>query len=583
MKKIIKIIIITIILLIFSISFCFGTGNDLNVRVRIRSPRQYNEQATLKGYDSITIYDNSSGKQIELFQLDSEISILLDTYYDSRFNIDTSSPKVGPYHIKLKDKQYSTYSEAKEQIAKLSISSGFYPYYDGLKYEICIGSYVDENSAYDLFNKLNQNGLDVEIINGNNKNIVVYDNENMVVFMYNNSYNIYFTSKNSNLSCNMIIIDKKPFRGMLGFYIIDNSKLISINYVDLESYLYGVVPNEIIPSWPIEAVKAQVVSARTYAASCISSESYYGYDLEDSQDSQVYRGYASEYSFTNKAVDDTKGEMVYYDGDLIQAFFHSSSGGRTENSENIWVTELPYLKSVKDEYSNISPQSEWKKVATKDYIISKLKADGNEINDLYGIQITNVSENYRVMECIFLTDKGEIKYKKENIRRVLGYDFLLSSWFSIENSNFFYFTNMEFANARSSIMDEIGNAENEVIGINSGILDAIVDGEESSITNEENLNLNESNDYKALDTGSINDKYLISSSATGKIKSNSTTAFISKTGVSIQNNNTSEYYFNGRGWGHGVGMSQYGAKQMATEGFTYEEILKYYYTGVNIK
>lgn len=573
MKKIAKGFIIVVVLLIFSIGTCFGLDADTYVRVRIRSPRGYNEHAMLKGYDNIHVYEKSGNELVELFQLDTELNFLLDTYYDSNLNVQLKNPTTGPYHVKLKNKQFSTFEETQVEIKNLekSIDLFFYPYYNGERYEISVGSYIDENSAVDTINKLSNNNLDSEILCGENKNIVVYNNESKIVLMYKNNYNIYFTSYNSNLSFNMISIDKKPYRGLMGFYIIDESKLISINYVDLESYLYGVVPNEIIPSWPIEAIKAQVLAARTYAMSCLNYKSNYGYDLEDNQDSQVYRGYASEYENINKAVDDTKGQKIYYDDKLIQAFFHSSSGGSTENSENIWFEALPYLRSVADEYSNISPQTEWNKVATREYIIGKLQADGNDINDLYGIEISKVSENYRVLECIFLTDKGKITYKKENVRRVLGYDFLLSSWFTIKNSNFFYFTNETFAklsiNLDNSIEPETG----------SGILDVIVD-----IDNKDTSSFVEEDSSKALDTGNIDGKYLISSTKTASVNKNST-AFISKAGISIQNNDTSEYNFSGRGWGHGIGMSQYGAKEMATQGFTYEEILKYYYTGVIIK
>ncbi len=573
MKKIAKSLIVAIVLLLFSIGICFGLDADTYVRVRIRSPRGYNEHAMLKGYDDIHVYEKSGNELVELFQLDKELNFLIDTYYDDNLNVQLKNPIIGPYHVKLKNKQFDSFDETQVEIKNLekSVDLCFYPYYNGERYEISVGSYIDENSAVDTINKLSNNNLDSEILCGENKNIVVYNNESKVVLMYSNNYNIYFTSYNSNLSFNMISIDKKPYRGLMGFYIIDESKLISINYVDLESYLYGVVPNEIIPSWPIEAIKAQVLAARTYAMSCLNYKSNYGYDLEDNQDSQVYRGYASEYENINKAVDDTKGQKIYYDDKLIQAFFHSSSGGSTENSENIWFEALPYLRGVKDEYSNISPQTEWNKVATREYIIEKLQADGNDINDLYGIEISKVSENYRVLECIFLTDKGKITYKKENVRRVLGYDFLLSSWFTIKNSNFFYFTNETFA----KLGINLDNSKEPETG--SGILDVIVD-----IDNKDTSSFEEEDSSKSLDTGNIDGKYLISSTKTTSVNKNST-AFISKTGISIQNNDTSEYNFSGRGWGHGIGMSQYGAKEMATQGFTYEEILKYYYTGVTIK
>jgi len=555
MKKIIKIIIITMILLMFSISMCFGTDN-INLRVRIRTPRQYNEQALLNGYDNTTIYDNLNGSK--LFELGSELSILMDSYYDNNYNFlgNSSNAAIGPYHVKLNGK-YSAYDEALSEADNLNsnVCSGFYPYYDGNEYEIFFGAFTDESSAN---SKLSKYGLDGNVINGNKKNIAVYNGENDIVFMYSNNYNIYFTSENSDLSCNMIKIDSKPYRGMISFNIINDSTLISINKVDLESYLYGVVPCESSASWPTEALKAQTLTARTYAAANLNPNAYYGYDLEDNTTDQVYGGYSSEYEATNEAVNDTNGEMIYYDGKLIDAVFHSTSGGSTEDSENVWVNALPYLRGVEDEYSNVSPITEWNQSYTKQDIIDRLKLYGNNVSDLYSIEITEVSENNRVLECIFSTDVGEITYTKDKVRSVLG---LKSLWFSIGNSSKYYFTNELYANSNTEVTSR------------GGVIDTIIDNNDGTIENS---------DKSTLDSGNISGKYIISSTGT-ESQSKNNLAFISKSGVSIINSSTSEYNISGRGWGHGVGMSQYGAMQMAKEGFTYEEILKYYYTGVNIK
>ena len=560
MKKIIKIMIITLVLLMFSIGLCFGI-EDINLRVRIRTPRQYNEQATLKGYDNISVYDNKGGSHSKLFELGSEISVLMDYYYDKNYNFlnNNNGAIIGPYHIKISGDKYSTYDEAQNEInnIKKSVSDEIYPYYNGSKFEIYVGAYVNESSAQ---SKLNQFGLNGEVINGNKKNIVVYNGDNNIVFMYNNSYNIFFSSQNREMSCNMIKIDSKPYRGMMSFNIINDSTLISINRVDLESYLYGVVPCESSASWPVESLKAQTLTARTYAAANLKPNAYYGYDLEDNTIDQVYGGYASEHKSTNNAVNETMGEMIYYDGKLIDAVFHSTSGGSTEDSENVWVNALPYLRGVEDEYSNISPITEWSQAYTKQDIIDRLKLYGNNVRELYSIEIAEVTKNNRVLECIFSTDIGEITYTKDKVRSVLG---LKSLWFTIGNSSKYYFTNELYANSNTEVASR------------SGIIDSIIDNEAS-----------ESKNNKALDSGIISGKYIISDSGTDSQSKNSF-ALISKSGISVinndNNNTSSDYNFNGRGWGHGVGMSQYGAMQMAKEGFTYEEILKYYYTGVIIK
>jgi stage II sporulation protein D len=119
-------------------------------------------------------------------------------------------------------------------------------------------------------------------------------------------------------------------------------------------------------------------------------------------------GYDYEKSSTNRAVDETRGQMIYYDGKLIEAFYHSTSGGSTENSENVWYEAVPYLRGVPDEFSDNSgsPHTTWQVTYYKEDIIRQLNLDDHDVNELYGIEIKKVSENNRVIECIFLLSPG---------------------------------------------------------------------------------------------------------------------------------------------------------------------------------
>lgn len=559
--KLLKKITAATLMMIFLIVFTCYAQEDYSVRVRIRSPRLYNQQANLAGYDDITVYEEDE----EIFTLGDNLSILIDSYYDGNYNFLTSAEsgaaKYGAFHARL-DGTYKSYDEAMDAADDFenTINGDFYPYYNGRDYYVYAGNFKDKSSAGSFLGKLSGNGITSDVVYSDLENIVVFDNYSNIVFMYEKELDIRFSSIKGNENINLIKIDGRPYRGTMGFNIIEGTKLISINFVQLEDYLYGVVPNEIAASWGMESLKAQAVAARTYAVYSIRPNSSYGYDLEDNQNSQVYWGYSYEKPSTNKAVDETKGEMIYYDNKLIQAFYHSTSGGSTENSENVWTASLPYARGVKDEYSDKSgsPYNQWVKTYTKDEIIKKLNADGNSVTDLYGIQIKEVSENNRVMECIFLTDNGEISYKKENARLLLG---LMSSWFKIENGSVFYFAD------KDSIQ---GTGDNLGVIPSRGILDNITEKKE------------ESSGTKALSSGSVLGKYAVTSTGNKKIDKQKL-AFISSEGVKIVDTNSTQYSFDGRGWGHGIGMSQYGAKEMAAEGFTYDEILKHYYTGVTIK
>ena len=567
-----KITAVFLLTLLFSTSNCYGASGEEYVRIRIRSPRIYNEQSSLEGYENITVYE-LNGYSDSLFQLEEdEVSVLLDSYFDRNFNYTPGGNKAeyGPNHVVLDD-IYSSYNDAKKEAEQLEkrFNADFYPQRSTEGFKIYGGNYPGLDEAKDLQEELSGDGYAGKAVNTDMKNIIVYDGNNNAVFMYSNEMNIFFSSFNRSESCEMIKIDKKPYRGLIGFSIIESSKLISINYVDLESYLYGVVPNEIAASWGKESLKAQAVAARTYAVSCLNPYATYGYDMDDNQNSQVYMGYNSEKASTNEAVDETNGEMIYYDNKLIQAFYHSTSGGSTENSENVWSAKLPYAVGVEDEYSNRSgsPYTEWQKSYTREEIIKMLRDDGHSVRDIYSIEITKVSENNRVMECIFNTDIGEIVYRKEEARLLLG---LMSSWFTIGNGSMsvsesggvFYFTN-----------------QYTPVPSRGGILDSIIG--------------TDSNNSDNPDSGNLKGKYAITGSGTEKL-TDGKVSVISSSGVSVLDTSTSSssgtvsasgssYNFQGRGWGHGIGMSQYGAKEMAAEGFKYDEILKHYYTGVTIK
>ena len=132
-----------------------------------------------------------------------------------------------------------------------------------------------------------------------------------------------------------------------------------INAVDVDDYVKGVVPLESPASWPIEALKAQAVAARTYALT--TSKGGTGWDHYTDTRSQVYGGVGAEQASTNAAVDATAGQLVTYNGEPVATYFFSTSGGRTEDVENtsLGTAPMPWLKSVRDKYDSVSPRHRW--------------------------------------------------------------------------------------------------------------------------------------------------------------------------------------------------------------------------------
>ncbi|MFX4263167.1 SpoIID/LytB domain-containing protein [Pelotomaculum propionicicum] len=278
----------------------------------------------------------------------------------------------------------------------------------------------------------------------------------------------------------------KRYRGDMEFRLEDG-KLTAVNVLNIEDYLRGVVPAEMPAYWPEEALKAQAVAARNYALQRVETSRGSSFNVYCDISSQVYGGYDAESSSTSKAIEETKGVVMLSGGETAAAFFHSSSGGYTENSEDVWSGKVPYIKSKPDPYDKNDNYYNWKVSYTTKQLKDNLAAAGYKFNKITAInELARTSSGARVKE---LEVKGE-------------------------------------GAAGKPLTVEISNADNVRI---------------------------------ALDLKSSLFKL------TRKYDSKKNLA-----GVEIT----------GSGWGHGLGMSQYGARGMAQKGYNYQEILKYYYSGV---
>jgi len=133
-----------------------------------------------------------------------------------------------------------------------------------------------------------------------------------------------------------------------GFLIVYNrgGTLTVINNVEIEDYIKGVVPSEMPSKWAHEAHKAQAIAARSYALSNLGKRANSGYDLKDTPEDQAYGGASAEVAGTNKAVEETNGIVLIYDLKIIPAYYSASAGGQTSSSGDVWMRNLPYLKSV---------------------------------------------------------------------------------------------------------------------------------------------------------------------------------------------------------------------------------------------
>ena len=281
-----------------------------------------------------------------------------------------------------------------------------------------------------------------------------------------------------------IWVGQKRYSGILNLLVLD-SEILVINILGIEKYLSSVVGSEMPAKWPLEALKAQAIASRTYA---LKQKGNQIYDIDSTQKNQVYNGLESSTYKTIRAVRSTRSLVLTYKNKLINALFHSSSGGMTENSQDVWKNEYPYLSSVRD-FDRNNPKLQWK----KKFSSGELQKLFPEIGGIKKIEILNITNTGRVKNVKIFGKYGSDQISGVDIRKRMN---LKST-----------FMRFKFIEDKKYISDN-DNSNNPI------------------------------------------EKTLI--------------VF-------------------GQGSGHGVGMSQWGARYMASKGQKAERILKHFYKGVRIK
>ncbi|MBF0571508.1 MAG: SpoIID/LytB domain-containing protein [Candidatus Omnitrophica bacterium] len=272
-----------------------------------------------------------------------------------------------------------------------------------------------------------------------------------------------------------IIIDERPFRGEVTLIRTPDNRITVVNVINVEDYIKGVLYHEVSHHWPMEALKAQAVAARTYALYSINPAGK-PYDVTNDIYSQVYGGRNSERYRTDLAVDYTRGLILTYNGQIIPAYFHATCGGMTEDARELWhLTDIPPLRAVPCAFCQNSPHFRWKKNFRLKEIQDALNLHGYKVGSIKDISVVDRDRSERI---------DHLKIAQKN-----GQDFIIK-----------------------------GKDFRDLIGPNVIM----------------------SNNYEIVMHG---------------------------------------YYVDliGKGWGHGVGMCQWGALGMARQQFNYKQILSYYY------
>ena len=267
--------------------------------------------------------------------------------------------------------------------------------------------------------------------------------------------------------------DGVAYRGGLRIEVTEDGLRV-VNLVDLEQYLRGVVPSEMSAVWPLEALKAQAVAARSYTLANLDRTA--PYDVCASDACQVYRGMAAEHPRSDAAVRETEGIVIAWQGRPAVAYYHADSGGVVASSAEVWGRALPYLVALRD-VPTVSPHRGWTVQLDPVRLARALAAEGRSVGTPTGLAIVARGASGRVSEAAIDGTAGRTVLSGPTLTRVL-----------------------RAAGARSTRIESLG-----------------------------------------------------------------------------------PLLLRGDGWGHGVGMSQYGARALAAQGFDYGRILAYYYPGVGLQ
>jgi stage II sporulation protein D len=334
-----------------------------------------------------------------------------------------------------------------------------------------------------------------------------------------------------------VYVNDRAYRGYIEVLRPPQSDMTVVNVLSMNEYLYGVVPREIEASSHEEALKAQAVAARTYAVTSTGKHRDLKFEICNTVDCQVYGGVSGEHANTTKAVVDTTGKIVTWQGSPALVFYFSSSGGYTEDVKNVWGSNYPYLISVEDKYeSGKSYMYNWETTYTAKQIKDHLSASGADIGDVKSVSVTKMSAAGRAVEVTVVGSKDTKKYTNESCRYFLKN--LYSQMYNIRATGG-------------------GGAAMNVSTVNgSGTRSQIDITGKTAVSAEGVTSLPASKGGLVVESGS---------------------------GKSAFPTSGDTYIFSGKGWGHGVGMSQEGAKGMALQGYKYDEILKHYFPGCEVE
>lgn len=309
-----------------------------------------------------------------------------------------------------------------------------------------------------------------------------------------------------------------------------------VNRLPFETYIAAVISREMTPSWPLEALKAQAVASRSFIlATQYDSIPYYmqyGFDINTTQ--QTYIGIdLAMHSVVQQAVQETKGQVArfldaYGNNNIIAAYYHADAGGSTENCENVYVQAVPYIRGVQELYPTESPDYSWvPREFTQEDIRNLLQPIYGDVGEIQQIRASKIGANGAMVEMEVIGSFKTLRLKNSAVKTL----------FELKSYHFMI---------HEKVSTSILRASNTVTPYSGGM---------TSVLTESGIQV------PTLRMG---------------------TSILYSTGILSLEATSTSYVLTGGGYGHNLGMSQYGAKAMADHGHTFEQIIQFYYKGVTV-
>ncbi len=533
MRRLLKIFILTMIL-----SLCTSSGTSVfasqyedTLRVGI-----YYDSAAVS---SLTL-NSSAGFVAGIFTIERDFIPVVSTSETSIKGEKVSSDGNSSYYVDYSS--HASSDEANEALNSLKEQGlDVFLGYINSNFHVLGGRYKNHNDALWAAENLAVKGTPLAV---SSKAVFATDTKNNILFLVDDSsygLTLYsFDYEDPDALTTISGSAKGTYRGGFELKVLDNGLITVVNTIPTESYLYSVVCREMSPSWEVEALKVQAVCARNFALGRINYHKKYGFDVCRTVCCQAYSTSADNSQNVHTAVDETRGELLFYKDSLVQTVYSSSMGARTESVENVWGTPYPYLVSVENPYEDTENiyNGKWTKSLTKARATEIMNSRGVNIGSVTDISVVERTPAGGVLKLKVTGTNGSKTFERESCRTVFS-EATYSQRYSVTTGG-------------TTIHPEI----------------TVFDGKTS----------------KKVSSGSVS--VLSGNNNKGSLK-NGCFAFDGKTKKHYEASSTSgdenTFIFTGEGWGHGVGMSQYGAKGMAAAGFSYDEILTHYYQGTHLE